>query len=128
MQARLKAAPKFFLGPFGLKLIPAEFDVPGRPEGHIGLSVSDVSEDLAKALDAENGRALDVRYVSRQGPAQKAGLRRGDVVVELQGEPVEDEDRFEKAIREAKPGTKVRLAYLRDGKRGEVEMTVEEQR
>lgn len=128
LQAKLEAVPKFSLGPFGLKLIPAELEVPGRPKGHLGLSVDDLSEELAKALGAENGKALDVRYVYRQGPAEKAGLQRGDVLVEIQGTPVEDEDGFGKAIREMKPGTKVRLTYLRDGKRGQAEMTVEEQR
>jgi len=128
MQAKLKAVPKYSLGPFALKPVPFEFEVPAPPKGTIGLHVYDLSEELARALGAVDGKALDVSYVSRRSPARNAGVRRGDIIVELGGKPASDAEAFKRSVRAMTPGTKVKVVYLRDGKRGEVEMTVEGER
>ena len=124
MQAKLTAVLKYSLGPFALKLTPFELEVPLRKQGRIGLHVQNLSEDLARALGAVDGKAIDVGQVLHNCPAQKAGVRRGDIIVELDGKPTHDAKAFARSIKAMAPRTKVKLAYIRNGKRAEVEVIV----
>jgi serine protease Do len=57
-------------------------------------------------------------------PAAKAGLQRNDVIVEMNGQPVSDRDKFRLKIADTPSGTKVRLGVLRDGKKLTLDVTL----
>ncbi|MBD0338782.1 MAG: trypsin-like peptidase domain-containing protein [Thermoleophilia bacterium] len=72
--------------------------------------------------DAESGaRLVEVRSGS---PAAEAGLRQGDVVTEIDGEPVESSDDLRRAVERHKPGDELELAYERDGESATVTVTL----
>lgn len=90
--------------------------------GYIGLVPQDINEDLAKALKLSGTEGVLVGDVDRAGPADKSGIRRGDVIVELDGKKVESSTQLRNMAAQTKPGTPVKIGLLRNGKK--VEMTV----
>lgn len=102
------------------------FDVFGGQGGRIGVSVRDVeSSDTAREkLSSPNGVVIE--EVRRDSPAEKAGLRAGDIVVEFDGMRVRSAAEFTRVVRETPRGHAVKMAYVRDGKRSEANITVED--
>jgi len=58
-----------------------------------------------------------IQSIVEKSPAEKAGLKRNDVIVDMDGTPVIDRDKFRLKIADTPAGTKVKLGFLRDGKR-----------
>jgi putative serine protease PepD len=77
------------------------------------MQVQPVSEELARATGGTAG--LFVVTVSAGGPAEQAGLRPGDVIVEIDGGPAQDPDALVVKTLKMNPGDTVRLKYLRGG-------------
>jgi serine protease Do len=90
---------------------------------HIGVSVRDVQEDDAKAgkLTAPNGVVIE--DVREDSPAATAGFKKGDIVVEFDGERVRGARQFARLVQETPPGRKAAASLVRDGQR--VSVTVE---
>ena len=65
-----------------------------------------------------------IQNVFRGSPAERAGLQRNDVIVEMDGTPVTDRDKFRLKIADTPSGTRIRLGVLRDGKRVGAEVTL----
>jgi serine protease Do len=92
--------------------------------GYLGIQLGgEVDRTMARALDMESPRGFIIGNVEDGGPADEAGLKSGDVVVELNGEPVQDFYDFRIAIANSQPGTEVELGIYRDGE--EMSITVE---
>jgi serine protease Do len=86
--------------------------------GFLGVNIQDLTADLAESLGLEREtKGVIIPQVSKDSAAEKAGVEKGDIVVELNGQKVEDKDVFRNQIAMLKPGTKVELVVLRDGKR-----------
>jgi serine protease Do len=86
--------------------------------GFLGVNIQDLTADLAESLGLEREtKGVIIPQVSKDSAAEKAGVEKGDIVVELNGQKVEDQDVFRNQIAMLKPGTKVELVVLRDGKR-----------
>ena len=66
--------------------------------------------------------------VRPDSPAEKAGMRRGDILVELDGREIRDVNDFVYVLRRARPGERARAAVLRDGERVEMEVVFGESR
>ena len=98
------------------------FTLDGRG-GQLGVMVEDLD---ARALEAA-GAASGVRIgdVDQQGPAARAGLRDGDIVVEVDGERVRSARQFARVIQETPDGRAVALGIVRDGQRQTVHVTPE---
>jgi serine protease Do len=91
----------------------------------IGASVRDLrDEEIATAKLAQPGGVL-VEDVREGGPAARAGLRSGDIVVEFDGERVRSARHFTRLVRETAPGRSVRGSVTRDGSRREVTIAPE---
>ncbi len=94
--------------------------------GRIGLQVSPIGEDEAQALKLTKAEGAIVRQVERDSPAERAGLKPGDVILECQGQAIKNPDDLVALISATAPGTRVPVVLLRDGSRQTVPVTVEE--
>jgi len=94
--------------------------------GYLGVGVYEINEDFVKLLDLESKKGAVINTVEPGSPADKAGLKRYDVIIELDGKLVEDGDDLQFKIAEIKPGTKVDLTIIRDGKKKTVPVKIEE--
>ena len=89
--------------------------------GRIGVSVSDVDGSDPKAT-----AGVIIDSVAEDSPASKAGLKKGDVVVEFDGERVRSVRQFTRLVGETPPGRQVTAAVMRDGQRISVNVTPRE--
>jgi serine protease Do len=88
-----------------------------RPErGYLGISINPVSEDLADAVGLEKNRGEFVARVVAGEGADKAGLREGDIVLKVDGRDVTPEATLSYIVANIKPGTRIPLDILREGK------------
>jgi serine protease Do len=85
--------------------------------GFIGVTLTDVTPGLQRALGLQVGRGAMIQDVSPMSPAERADLRPYDVVVEIEGESVVTNEELIRAISARQPGSVARLAILRDGRR-----------
>jgi predicted metalloprotease with PDZ domain len=92
-----------------------------RP-GRLGLTYQEVSGQLARYFKVEDG-ALLVTEVEADGPAARAGLRAGDVIVKFNGKAVTDGGDLRRTLGEAPSGTDVTVTVQRDGHPVEVKVT-----
>jgi serine protease Do len=85
--------------------------------GFLGVRPQDISSDLAAALGLKDAKGVILPQVTEGSAADKAGVKKGDIVLKFDGKPVEDEVDFRRRVAMKKPGTKVKMVVLRDGKR-----------
>lgn len=95
--------------------------VEGRP-GRLGLSYQELSGQLARYFKVEDG-ALLVTEVESDGPAARAGLRAGDVIVKFNGKVVTDGSDLRRTLGEVASGTDVTVTVQRDGRPLDVKVT-----
>jgi serine protease Do len=84
--------------------------------GWLGLSIDDVDPELADALSIPGRNGARVMQAVPGAPADKAGVKTGDIVLSLAGKPVTGSADLRNRVAAERPGTKVTLRVLRDGK------------
>ncbi len=84
--------------------------------GWLGVAIQDVDEKLAESFKLESTKGVIISEVTEDSPADKAGLKDGDVLIALNGNPLDDVASLRNQIALTAPGTKVTLKLLRDGK------------
>jgi serine protease Do len=84
--------------------------------GWLGVYIQAIDKDTAELLGLETSKGALVSKVDPRGPAAKAGVQQGDVIVEFNGEPVDEMDELPKLVAAASVGTKARIKVLRKGK------------
>jgi len=94
--------------------------------GLLGVTVQGVTSDLAAGLGLDKSEGALVSGVTPGGAAEKAGIKRGDVILGYQGRPVVDTNAFRNEIAATKPGTTITLDVLRDGKTSSMKATLAE--
>jgi serine protease Do len=92
----------------------------------IGIGISDVTPENAKFFGDSTAMGAVITQVDPDSPAAKAGLQVGDVITNINGEKVNDSGELQVYISQQKPGTKVELTVLREGKTTTVPVTLEE--
>jgi serine protease Do len=98
----------------------------GRPDlGWLGVDAQQVTPDIAEALGMSEPRGAIVRSVAKDGPAAKAGLQRGDVLVELDGKKIIDPAELPRLIAFGHIGKTVTFTVLRQAKRMEIRAVIE---
>jgi len=85
--------------------------------GWLGVSVQEITAFLAKSLNLKVVKGALVADVIKEGPAEKAGIRRGDVIVSLDGVTVESANDFRNRVAASRVGKKVEVSLLRKGER-----------
>jgi len=84
--------------------------------GWLGVVIQSLDEDLASGLKLGSKRGVLVNDVSPGGPADRAGIRRGDVILEFEGTEVKDADHLQSLVAGRDPGSPATLRIHRDGK------------
>jgi serine protease Do len=94
--------------------------------GYLGIGGLDISPERAKALNLKEERGVEVSSLAEDGPAAKAGIKQGDVVLEFNSQPVEGTAQFQRLVRETPVGRQVRITVWRSGGRQTLTATVGE--
>jgi len=92
---------------------------------HLGVQVQDLNRDLAPYFKVEEKSGVLVLSVSDASPAEKAGLKAGDVITRLGDEKITDADDLVTALRDYEGGDKAKVEYVRQGKSANVEVEFE---
>ena len=94
--------------------------------GYLGVSIQDINPALAKEFNLKNDKGALVADVVPNGPADKAGLKSGDVIVQFNGKPVADSRHLKLEVANVQPGETADLNLLRDGATKTVEVAVKD--
>lgn len=90
----------------------------GRPRrGWLGVRIQSVTDEIAESLGLDKARGALVASVTEGGPAAKAGLRPGDVILRFDGRPVEEMRRLPRMVAETAIGKEVEVTVWRNGGR-----------
>ena len=90
--------------------------------GYIGVNLRDVDADLQRSLRLGTARGVLVEDVTAGSPAERAGLRRYDVIAAVDGRGVQDTSALIRDIASREPGSRVALQVVREGRAQEVEV------
>ncbi len=94
--------------------------------GYAGLSLQAMTPEIARAFGLDDAAGALVAETDPSGPAARAGIRRGDIVVATDGRPIESSDDLRTRLARFKPGDRVILQIVRDGRRAELTLTLGE--
>ena len=102
---------------------PRALEIFGGRGSQIGVTIRDVEDSDAKAGKPATQGGVVIEDVADDSPASRAGLKKGDIVVEFDGERVRSVRQFTRLVQETPVGRKTQAAVLRDGQR--INLTVE---
>ncbi|HEV2865449.1 MAG TPA: Do family serine endopeptidase [Allosphingosinicella sp.] len=94
--------------------------------GYIGVGLQDIDEGVAAALGIERNRGELIRTVTPGGPAARAGVEQGDVVVSVAGQPVTPDQTLAYLVSRQPIGTRIPLEIIRNGQRRTVNVAIAE--
>ncbi len=94
--------------------------------GWIGVQIQPVTSDIADSLSLKTARGALVAEPQSGSPAQKAGIKAGDVIISVNGEAVTDARNLARRISALAPGTSVKLGIVRGGKEETLTLTLGE--
>lgn len=88
--------------------------------GALGVYIDQLTPDMAKSMGLEDTEGVVITDVMKDSAAEKAGMKRYDVVIEFEGEKLKAPNELRNRVAMLKPGTDVNLVIIRDGKRKDV--------
>jgi serine protease Do len=94
--------------------------------GRLGVQIQALTPELAKSFKLQDTNGVVIASVEPGGPAQKAGLQTGDVIVGFEGKPVKSANELPRLVAATKPGTTVTLDIWRNGARRQIKATLAE--
>lgn len=92
--------------------------------GYMGVTIQPVTEELAQSFGLKQARGALVNDIIRNGPADRAGIRQGDVITALNGNEVKDASHLQRLVAEAGVDKAVKITVFRDGKTLELGITL----
>jgi serine protease Do len=92
--------------------------------GWLGISIQDLTPDLAKSVHVETTKGALVAEVVKGGPAEKGGLKKNDVVISYRGKEMPDSGTFRNEVASTPIGSEAKVTVLRDGKELELSIKV----
>jgi serine protease Do len=97
----------------------------GRVErGLLGVMIQNLTPDLAKAFKLDRTTGALVGDVSPGGPADKAGLKSGDVITQFNGQPIQDASQLKLRVAESAPGSTAQVSVSRNGESKTFDVTL----
>jgi serine protease Do len=82
---------------------------------YLGVNLAEIDDNRAKELKLKDDYGVEITRVEDNSPAEKAGFKSGDVVLEYNGQRVEGMEQFGRMVRETPPGREVKLTISRNG-------------
>jgi serine protease Do len=95
--------------------------------GWLGVSIQEVTSDLAEEFGVKDLKGAIVSGVMKESPAEKAGIKQGDVLLQFNGKDVEDTGQLRNMVSQTPIGSKVKMKLFRNKKEMDVEVTIAEQ-
>jgi serine protease Do len=92
--------------------------------GYLGVYIQTLTPELADGMDLKGRQGILISKVNPDTPAEKAGIKQGDVVISYQDQRVEEVGDFRNKVALTLPGTKAKLKLIRDGDEIEKEVTI----
>jgi serine protease Do len=92
--------------------------------GYLGINLQELTPDLAKSFGMKDNKGILIAQVSEGSPAEKAGIKQGDVIIEFNGKPVGPVGSFRNEVALCSPGSKENITVLRNGERKVLTVTV----
>ncbi|MBX2992870.1 MAG: PDZ domain-containing protein [Bacteroidetes bacterium] len=97
----------------------------GKDRGWLGVSIENISSNLARKKDLKSRDGAYVRNVEEESPAEAAGIHEGDVITEYDGKKIYDSNDLIEEVRSTKPGKEVFVTVLRDGDKKSLKATID---
>jgi len=94
--------------------------------GMLGIGIQDVTEDNKEFFGLKNTKGVLISEIKRGSAAEKAGLKRDDVVIAINGEAIEDRNILRNRVAGTLPGTEIRVKIVRDGQEQELPVVLDE--
>jgi serine protease Do len=94
--------------------------------GWLGVSIQNVTPDIASSLGLERNRGALVAEVLKDGPAERAGIKVGDVITEFDGSEIKDSSDLPALVGRTRPGKQAAVKVLRDKKDMSIPVTITE--
>lgn len=95
--------------------------------GWLGVMIQNVNKDLAESFNLKSTHGVLISEVNAKTPAEKAGIKQGDVVIAIDGKTIDNVGELRNTIAMTSPGTKLVLTVMRDGKKYSIPVTIGEQ-
>jgi Do/DeqQ family serine protease len=92
--------------------------------GYMGVTIQPVTEELAQSFGLKHAKGALVNDVIKGGPAEKAGVRQGDVITGVNGTEVKDPSHLQRLVAEAGIGKAAKITVFRDGKALDLNITL----
>jgi len=94
--------------------------------GMLGVNIQNITANTAKALDLKDTKGVLVSNVMAGSAAEKAGIKRGDIITAINGEAIEDSNVLRNKVAGTQPGVEVKVRVLREGKEEELTAVLNE--
>ncbi|HDK41365.1 MAG TPA: PDZ domain-containing protein, partial [Nitrospirae bacterium] len=94
--------------------------------GWLGVTIQRITPELAKEFGLKKARGALVGDILKGSPAEKAGVQRGDVILEVNGKKIDHVEALRNTVAQSKVGSRVRLKMIRDGKPMTLKVKIEE--
>jgi serine protease Do len=94
--------------------------------GMLGVTIQPVTSDIARSLGLQQVRGALVNSVNAGGPAEKAGIQRGDVITAVNGQAIVDGNELRNQVSQLQPGSSAKLTVLRGGREHTFTVTLAE--
>lgn len=94
--------------------------------GMLGIDIQNITSDIADNLDLKDAKGVLVSNVRKDSAAEKAGVKRGDLVTAINGEKVDDGNALRNKVAGTQPGSEITLTIIRNGKEQAIKATLGE--
>jgi serine protease Do len=94
--------------------------------GRLGVQISEVTKDVAESLGLGQARGAEVAMVEQDGPAEKAGIKVGDIILKFNGQPIETTRDLPRLVGAAKIGSRATVTVWRRGAQQDIAVTIVE--
>jgi Do/DeqQ family serine protease len=93
-------------------------------KGYLGIRYREIDDQFAKDKDLPTVKGVYVQEVLEGGAAEKAGMKKGDVILQMQGMPVNSGSELQEVVTQHNPGDKLSLTVFREGKQIDMNLTL----
>jgi serine protease Do len=105
--------------------LSAQVTVRAGGSSYLGIGVADITAERAKTLNLKEERGAEVTNVAKDSPADKAGIKQGDVVLDYDGAAVHGIEQLTRMVRETPIGRQVKISVWRNGAAQTLTATIE---